>query len=485
MKKVLSIVLSLTLVIGLSVGLNVVPAKADGVITNATPVEGATVSMLSDNVYDFCANYQKGLVNSKYKKNSNTYYPTPVTFSWDAVGGVDNYVLSISKNKEFNNPLTYSTSSTSLDIDTLEAGQKYYYRVGCVKNGEYYSSGEKSFTTANLPRTMKIDKAYNTRDIGGCYVNGGKQRVLQGKVYRGARLDEISSDGIAKMVNDYGIKTDLDLREASKVPAVSPLGIDTKLINISAPQYLGPPSSSNENGGIDYSPCWPILKKELEVFTDANNYPIYVHCNIGRDRTGTLLYLVEALLGMTEDEIYRDYELSYFAQVSNSNISDPTAFNVKNVDKIAEYLRTFSTGTLQQNTEKYMKECVGLSQTQIDQIKANLLTPIVEPKPIPSNTTVKVVKPGKVKLKSAKNSKKKAIVVKYKKATNAKKYQIWYSTSKKFKKAKIKKTTKLKYTIKKLKKKKTYYVKVRGVNVSGKTEVYGAFSKVKKVKIKK
>ena len=480
MKKVLSIVLSLTLIIGLSVGARVAPVKAEGVITNVTPADGSTVNLLSDYVYDFCANYQKGLVNSLYKKNSDRYYPTPATFKWDAVSGVDNYVLSISTNKEFNNPFTYSTSSTSLDIDTLEAGTKYYYRVGCAKNGEYYSSGEKSFTTANLPRTIRIDKAYNTRDIGGCYVNGGKQRVLQGKVYRGARLDEISSDGIAKMVNDFGVKTDFDLRESSKVPAVSPLGIDTKLINISAPQYLGPPSSGNENGGFDYASCWPIIKKEMEVFADSSNYPIYVHCNIGRDRTGSILCLLEALLGMTENEIYRDYELSYFAKVSNSSVVDPTAFNVKNIDALFNYFKNYGTGTLQQYVERYLKECVKLSDAQISSIKNNLLSPLPTPKPTPT-----VKKPAKVKIKSAKNSKKKTIVVKYKKATNAKGYQVWYATNKKFKKAKKKFTTKLTYKIKKLKKKKTYYIKVRAYNLNGKTKVYGSFSKVKKVKVRK
>ena len=480
MKKLLSIVLSLVLVVGLSAGVGITPVKAEGTIPNATPADGSTVNLLSENVYEFCANYQKGLVNSLYKKNSNKYYPTPATFSWGAVSGVDNYVLSISTNKEFNNPFTYSTSGTSLDIDTLEAGTKYYYRVGCVKNGEYYSSGEKSFTTANLPRTIRIDKAYNTRDIGGCYVNGGKQRVLQGKIYRGARLDEISSDGIAKLVNDFGVKTDFDLREASKVPSVSPLGIDTKLINISAPQYLGGPSSSNENGGFDYASCWPIIKKEMEVFADSSNYPIYVHCNIGRDRTGSILCLLEALLGMTENEIYRDYELSYFAKVSNSEVADPTTFNVKHIDALFNYFKNYGTGTLQQNVERYLKECVKMTDSQISKIKSNLLSPLPTPKTIPT-----VKKPSKVKIKSAKNSKKKTVVVKYKKAANAKVYQVWYATNKKFKKAKKKFTTKLKYKIKKLKKKKTYYVKVRGYNLNGKVKVFGPFSKVKKVKVRK
>ncbi len=104
-----------------------------------------------------------------------------------------------------------------------------------------------------------------------------------------------------------------------------------------------------------------------------------------------------------------------------------------------------------------------------------------------SVTTKKTVKkPARVKIKQAKNNKKKTVSLSWKKTLNAKKYQVQYSLNKKFKKAKKYKTKtvttrKLKYTIKKLKKKRTYYFRVRGVN----GRKYGVWSKVKKVKIKK
>lgn len=93
----------------------------------------------------------------------------------------------------------------------------------------------------------------------------------------------------------------------------------------------------------------------------------------------------------------------------------------------------------------------------------------------------------KAAITSAKNSKKKQIIVKYKKVSGAKGYEISYSTNKKFKKSVIKKTTKkTTYTIKKLKKGKTYYVRVRAYKIdsTGK-KVYGKYSAVKKVKVKK
>lgn len=66
-------------------------------------------------------------------------------------------------------------------------------------------------------------------------------------------------------------------------------------------------------------------------------------------------------------------------------------------------------------------------------------------------------------------------------------YQIQYARNKSF--TKKKKTKNVSYyktdiTLKKLKKKKTYYVRVRGVNRVGSVTKYGAWSKVKKIKIK-
>ena len=75
--------------------------------------------------------------------------------------------------------------------------------------------------------------------------------------------------------------------------------------------------------------------------------------------------------------------------------------------------------------------------------------------------------------------------VKWSKVKGAKGYQLQYALNKKFKKKKSIQTKKTKYIIKKLKKKKTYYIRVRAYKMNGKKKVYGKWSKVKKVKVKK
>ncbi len=97
-----------------------------------------------------------------------------------------------------------------------------------------------------------------------------------------------------------------------------------------------------------------------------------------------------------------------------------------------------------------------------------------------------VKKPAKVKGVTAKSKKKKTMTISFKKLKNVSSYQISYSMNKKWKKAKtiaVKKSVSKK-VIKKLKSKKLYYVRVRALRKSGSKKVYGAWSTVKKVKIK-
>lgn len=91
----------------------------------------------------------------------------------------------------------------------------------------------------------------------------------------------------------------------------------------------------------------------------------------------------------------------------------------------------------------------------------------------------------RVKFSKLKVSGKCKVKATWKKLTNISGYQIQYAPNKKFKKAKRKTVKSTSVTIKKLKKKKTYFVRVRAYKLVDGKKVYGKWSAVKKVKIKK
>lgn len=126
-------------------------------------------------------------------------------------------------------------------------------------------------------------------------------------------------------------------------------------------------------------------------------------------------------------------------------------------------------------------QVTGVPKTQTTTAPATPATPAPS-----QDARLTAVKPAKVKLSAVKSLKKKQIKVSYKKLSNVSGYQIAYSIKKNFKGAKIIKvkasvTSKV---IKKLKSKKKYFVRVRAYNSVNGTNTYGAWSKVKNVKVK-
>ncbi len=116
----------------------------------------------------------------------------------------------------------------------------------------------------------------------------------------------------------------------------------------------------------------------------------------------------------------------------------------------------------------------------------NTVTTSTTQQKIINNTQQKatVTKPSKPKISSVKNNKKKTVTITWKKVSGAVGYQIQYATNDAFSR-KSKTTSKTKISIKKLKTKKTYSFRIRAYKLNGKTKVYGKWSNVKRIKIKK
>ena len=88
-------------------------------------------------------------------------------------------------------------------------------------------------------------------------------------------------------------------------------------------------------------------------------------------------------------------------------------------------------------------------------------------------------------ISSAANKSKKKILVKWKAQTGVDGYQIRYKTGNTVKTAKVKGAAKTQKTLSKLKKGKTYAVSVRSYKLVRGVTYYSAWSKQKKVKVKK
>jgi hypothetical protein len=207
-----------------------------------------------------------------------------------------------------------------------------------------------------------VKNVSNTRDIGGYYTTDGKYRVRQGMVYRGANADGIYPVDRELMISKYGIKTDLDLRGDAHY---SPLGPSVQLVCVSAPYYAG------TSTGIDATSYQGALRTAIKTFANKDNYPIYVHCAIGRDRTGTIAFLINALLGVGIEDLRLDYELSLLSETGDSGVKATDL--IGSINTLYTYLRDYKAGgTLQENTEQFMLD-LGITQAEIDSIRTIML----------------------------------------------------------------------------------------------------------------
>ena len=55
------------------------------------------------------------------------------------------------------------------------------------------------------------------------------------------------------------------------------------------------------------------MKTVFGVLADEANYPLVFHCIGGADRTGTVVLLLNALLGVDDEKLLQDYELTLFS----------------------------------------------------------------------------------------------------------------------------------------------------------------------------
>lgn len=233
---------------------------------------------------------------------------------------VRNYLIDVTYD-----PTDYSTSKIASYAPT-DAVVSNYKPIGQTVGGKTFynerpnvltpfASGGKAGTLKPLDalrwiRTSTGETAWNVRDLGGWACDGGT--VKYGQLIRGGKISSADRD---VLVGELGIQHDLDLRgregggsgDEPEMTA-SPLGSDVWYTRTQ--QYA-------------WYALTPVVTWQayLRCVIDAVTHrePVYFHCTAGADRTGTLACVLEGLLGMSQSDIDKDYELTTFYSGSGSD----------------------------------------------------------------------------------------------------------------------------------------------------------------------
>jgi len=177
-------------------------------------------------------------------------------------------------------------------------------------------------------RRVPMDGPVNFRDLGG-YAGLGGRRVRWGRLYRSDSLESLSSADI-DVLDGMGVRLVCDLRrdeERATAPSrmrdhpgvriehlpIGGLAAETK--TMAGRMMRGEIPEVGVEAMADV--YMTILRLHADSFgavvahaAEPDNLPMIVHCTAGKDRTGVASALLLAALGVDDDAVVEDYELT-------------------------------------------------------------------------------------------------------------------------------------------------------------------------------
>lgn len=206
-------------------------------------------------------------------------------------------------------------------------------------------------------------EAWNVRDLGGWACDGGT--VKYGLLIRGGKL---AAADRAVLVGELGVQHDLDLRGregggSGDEPNMteSPLGSDVWYTR--AQQYAW--------YALEPVATWQAyLRCVIDAVTHRE--PVYFHCTAGADRTGTLACVLEGLLGMSQSNIDKDYELTTFYSGSGSD-ANARRRNESDWKGLIDEINAVSGDTFRDKCVHFAVGTCGMSLADINAYRAAMI----------------------------------------------------------------------------------------------------------------
>ena len=251
------------------------------------------------------------------------------------------------------------------------SGTGVIYNMEPLKAGTFAFSGKTyKIVPEGGVRMVYTPSVWNVRDLGGWACTGG--RVKYGKIFRGGHFGNITDADKSTLVNWLGVATDIDLRNNSETDGIttSPLGAGVEYFHQSLDFYANAVSTSAASARTV-----AVLKKVMACV--AANKPCYFHCMSGSDRTGTIAYLLLSLLGVSQSDKDKEYELTAFSDEADGKRFRSTNYNVTNGNgwyPLIKYFRDTYTG--ENDNEKVVAWAVanGITAAEINAFRAAMVS---------------------------------------------------------------------------------------------------------------
>lgn len=310
------------------------------------------------------------LADVDYTENANDYSVTKVIPYYSATTTYSKEEPDGLKIKVPNNTTLTVTQGDKTRSDVV-SGAGVIYNVEPLKAGTFAFSGKTyKIVPEGGVRMVYTPSVWNVRDLGGWACTGG--RVKYGKIFRGGHFGNITAADKATIVNWLGVATDIDLRNNSETGGIttSPLGAGVEYFHQSLDFYANAVSTR-----AALARTVAVLKKVMACV--AANKPCYFHCMSGSDQTGTIAYILLSLLGVSQSDKDKEYELTAFSDEVNKKRFRNTNYNVTNGNgwyPLIKYFRDNYTG--ENDNEKVAAWAVanGITAAEINAFRAAMVS---------------------------------------------------------------------------------------------------------------
>lgn len=315
--------------------------------------------------------------------NGRTDKPNEFSLRWtkDEIAGTK--TVKLWEDDGWSRELTVDEGEYYVNLSNFRPNAHYHYELKNA-SGKVMTSGE--FTTKGLVYQVFFKaNVRNARDLGGWKTKDGKT-VKYRMVYRGGRLQAstLTSKRGKDDLKAQGIKAQLDLRGHTSSGSQEYLNREDSPIEkmwgdefaFCAPGIEEGYTQMLRDDGPKVKQCFEFVAQSVK-----DNKPVYFHCSLGRDRTGTLAMLLLGVLGVDEGDISKEYELTQFAPHGWATSEGESSKMTRRVDYkgAANYIwENFSKkddGTYDSfasGIEKYLIS-IGVSQETIDGFRSDML----------------------------------------------------------------------------------------------------------------
>ena len=257
-----------------------------------------------------------------------------------------------------------------LEIWNLIPQTEYTYKLYLIaSNGKKRGISQGAFKTEGQVRMMNISGMYNFRDIGGWQLDNGRC-VKYDKIFRSGELfiDNqimITESGLHELLDVQHLGVEIDFGD---YPG-SHISDQLDYYNGDDYQVVGYAGGLYKNNGEQYKNCFEKVVDGLR-----QGKKILFHCNKGADRTGTFAFLLEGLLGVSESDLAKDYELTSF--VYSGRYRNQESDNHKNGYKgMIWYVNNYFNGETFHEKIEQMALGMGISQKDINDFRTLMTDP--------------------------------------------------------------------------------------------------------------